>query len=69
MPLYEYICSNCGEAFSLLRRLADRDDEIECPGCGEQQAQRQFSSFATLKGVSTDACPRAADCPSASPFG
>lgn len=33
MPLYEYRCPKCGGGFELLRSLAERDDEAECPHC------------------------------------
>ena len=64
MPLYEYRCAECGEPFSLLRRLADRDEEIECPKCGKFHPKRLFSSFATAKGMSVSAGPASSECQS-----
>lgn len=33
MPTYDYVCAGCG-GFEALRRLADRDAPMACPGCG-----------------------------------
>ncbi len=35
MPLIEYICSNCAEAWTSFRRIGDKDSpSILCPRCG-----------------------------------
>ncbi|GGD50964.1 MULTISPECIES: FmdB family zinc ribbon protein [Caballeronia] len=34
MPVYDYECARCG-AFEAVRRIAERDDPVSCPGCGE----------------------------------
>ena len=47
MPIYEYKCIYCGERFELLRRLTDRDDEINCPKCNKASAKRVLSTFTT----------------------
>ncbi|MBU1636444.1 zinc ribbon domain-containing protein [bacterium] len=44
MPLYEFSCRSCGAKFDMLRRLSDKDEEVTCPECGEQQAERQVSA-------------------------
>jgi putative FmdB family regulatory protein len=33
MPVYEYLCPNCG-AFTALRPMAECRDSRPCPGCG-----------------------------------
>jgi putative FmdB family regulatory protein len=46
MPIYEYLCDDCGTKFEkLVRRSADADS-VACPSCGEHHLQPQFSSFA-----------------------
>jgi len=54
MPIYEYKCLKCGHKFEISRRMEDGDNEIKCPACGKENAQRIFSSFA--KGSSSGAC-------------
>lgn len=43
MPLYEYHCRSCYSEFDMLRKLSDRDDEIECPVCRSRQIKRKMS--------------------------
>jgi len=51
MPLYEYVCYNCGDSFEKLRRIQDDDGEVRCPTCGYDRIGRVFSVVAK-----TDAC-------------
>lgn len=46
MPLYEYICRECGHAFEVLQRMGERGDDLRCPQCGRVGADRQLSTFA-----------------------
>ena len=41
MPVYEYQCTECGEAFEKLVKL---DEEVECPECGGEVV-KQISTF------------------------
>ena len=45
MPIYEYICPECGSEFEKLRPLSQADQDAECPRCGKT-SQRKMSSFA-----------------------
>ena len=45
MPLYEYVCSNCGCEFELLRSLSKAGEEATCPKC-HKPAERKLSTFA-----------------------
>jgi putative FmdB family regulatory protein len=44
MPLYEYRCPACGQAFEKLVRMGA--DAPPCPGCGGQDARRLISAIA-----------------------
>lgn len=33
MPVYDYLCADCG-VFDAVRRIAERDDALCCPRCG-----------------------------------
>ena len=46
MPLYEYICKNCDHHFEVLQRMGEGASDLSCPKCGEQQVEKQFSTFA-----------------------
>ena len=45
MPIYEYICSDCGLKFELLRPFSQANEEASCPGC-HKSADRKLSTFA-----------------------
>jgi len=46
MPLYEYLCRECGKRFEVLRRMQDADLEMKCPECRSEEVQRLLSTFA-----------------------
>lgn len=47
MPIYEYICSDCGLKFELLRQLSKASEAASCPHC-HNSAKRIFSTFASF---------------------
>jgi len=60
MPIFEYLCDDCGTKFEKLVRRAD--DKVLCPHCGESHLQTQYSTFAahangTSKDASMPSCP------------
>ena len=40
MPIYEYKCAACESDFELLIRS---DEKPECPSCGDDKVEKQFS--------------------------
>lgn len=68
MPIYEYICRDCGHAFEhLLRTLSAPTPD--CPKCGAASPAKQLSTFsASVANPATaacDACPTSGGCRSA----
>jgi putative FmdB family regulatory protein len=54
MPIYEYRCQQCGEAFSHRFRTlkaAEEEGTPPCPTCGADGAQRLISSVSALGGA------------------
>ena len=49
MPLYDYECRDCGEAFEVRASIKEREAGLvlACPKCGSRQA-RQRLTFASL---------------------
>jgi putative FmdB family regulatory protein len=45
MPVYEYICKECGFKFELARHFYDSDEDLACPICGKKALEKQFSTF------------------------
>ena len=44
MPIYEYLCPDCGAEFESIRPVSRADDPIDCKACGKP-ATRQISNF------------------------
>ncbi len=50
MPIYEYICKNCGKRFELIRSIKEADSPIPCKSCQSSQTQRALSLFFAKSG-------------------
>ncbi len=51
MPIYEYVCADCGELFEHFWptiKAADEGQAPTCPGCGSRATQRIVSQVAVL---------------------
>jgi len=58
MPLYEYVCRECGLHFDVLRAMKDADEPLECSYCYSNQTSRCLSSFfAVSEGKSLGSSP------------
>jgi putative FmdB family regulatory protein len=45
MPLYNYLCSDCGASFELLIGTVHSQEKTACKECGSSNISRQMSSF------------------------
>ncbi len=45
MPIFEYLCDDCGTKFEKLVRRASENSAV-CPSCGESHVSQQYSTFA-----------------------
>jgi putative FmdB family regulatory protein len=43
MPIYEYVCLDCGERFETLRLMRDADMPIACSSCDSEHTTRKVS--------------------------
>ena len=51
MPIYEYVCNNCGHYLEALQKLSD-EPLVFCPECGDATLRKQVSAAAfRLKGT------------------
>ena len=48
MPIYEYVCQDCGEKYEKLVRSSTAKVELICPKCGSQHAEKTFSVFGAI---------------------
>ncbi len=68
MPLYEYVCRDCGDRFEAMRRVEERLSVTTCPGCGGERTSLAMSApgfvgaGATTVGDSCAARPNGGCC-------
>ena len=48
MPIYEYVCGDCGSNFELRRSYSVADDPAGCPSCTSGEGRRKLSLFASF---------------------
>jgi putative FmdB family regulatory protein len=48
MPIYEYVCQDCGEKYEKLVRSRTAKIELICPECGGQHAEKAISVFGAI---------------------
>jgi len=63
MPIFEYLCDDCGSRFEKLVRRSEAGD-VKCPSCGEAHVKQQLSTFAAhANGASKSPQPAMGGCP------
>jgi putative FmdB family regulatory protein len=50
MPIYEYICKDCGNRFEMLRSIKEADIAVQCKSCQSSRTQRALSVFFARSG-------------------
>jgi putative FmdB family regulatory protein len=57
MPIFEYLCDDCGTKFEKLTRNG-ASNEVRCPSCGQSRVTTQPSTFAAhARGASRGSSP------------
>jgi putative FmdB family regulatory protein len=47
MPIFEFVCAECGWPFEELVRSASAVSEVVCPACNSQNVKKKISTFAS----------------------
>jgi len=45
MPIFEYICQDCGQKYDKFVRSGAAKVELRCPVCGSSYGEKTFSAF------------------------
>ena len=50
MPIYEYLCTECGEKIEVKASVAEKERglKVTCPKCGSKKMAQVFGSFSTF---------------------
>ncbi|MFO1011881.1 MAG: zinc ribbon domain-containing protein [Planctomycetota bacterium] len=60
MPVYEFVCKDCGEPFE---ELVFGGEKVVCPACRGAQVEKRFSTFAAHgDGASAELPPGCGTC-------
>lgn len=59
MPLFEYVCKQCGAAHEILVRGGESP---ACPACGSADLEKQAGRFAAVMGGRRGAAPSCDSC-------
>jgi len=59
MPLYEYLCPDCGKSFEII--VSSADAQPECRFCGGSNLKRMLPAPAAYSGSSRGGLPGAGD--------
>ena len=59
MPLYEYLCVDCGDLSEIL--VMNQDVQVACEKCGSVNLKRMLSAPSSYSGSSTHSLPGAGD--------
>ena len=66
MPVFTYICKNCGNKFDLLIGVTAEKAELKCQKCGSKNIEKALASFgignpssgsSSAPSCSTGTCP------------
>lgn len=64
MPLYQYSCEACGEAFEKQLRMSESGETQSCPACDSRETRKRIGAVA----VNSGAASRRSAPPPSSPF-
>lgn len=57
MPIYEYICRDCGNSFEkILSSGSETAAGVICPACASANIEKKLSTFATKTAPAGTAC-------------
>jgi putative FmdB family regulatory protein len=55
MPIFEYLCQDCGTRFE---KLVRNGASTECPSCGQARLDQQFSTFSAHANTGSGPAPQ-----------
>ncbi|RMG91990.1 MAG: zinc ribbon domain-containing protein [Chloroflexi bacterium] len=67
MPMYSFICQNCGHPFEKKLRMSQSDVPQACPACGSDNTRKRIGAVAML-GSSSRTAKTSSTPPVSSPF-
>ena len=69
MPIYEYICQDCGEKYEKFLRSSTAKVKLICPKCGSEHGEKVFSVFGSVGSKSGSLGTVGSSAPACGPVG
>jgi putative FmdB family regulatory protein len=73
MPIYEYVCQDCGDKYEKFVRSITAPVALTCPTCGSPRGEKALSLFGSIgngdKSGSAFGNTRTSSAPSCGPIG
>ena len=63
MPIYSYVCSDCGEEFDLLVGVGSGKEELKCKKCDGKNIKKVFATFSTRNSGDSTSSSSGSSCP------
>lgn len=63
MPIFEYLCEDCGTKFEKLMRNGAAST-LQCPSCGQDHLKQEYSTFAARAASPKSSAADLPSCPS-----
>jgi putative FmdB family regulatory protein len=60
MPIFEYVCQNCGNKFEKLILSSRRKTSLQCPHCGAEDVKKALSVCGAVSNSAGGGAGRAA---------
>lgn len=62
MPIFEFVCLDCGRSFDRLLRSSIAISDVECPTCESQDIKKKLSLFSSKVSGGTQVAASPAGC-------
>ena len=63
MPIYEYVCEDCGNEFDIRRSFSEMEKEVECVNCRSTQTRKKLSRcYSKSEGGSSGSTKNCGSC-------
>lgn len=62
MPIFEYLCSDCGKHFDILFKTREVAEDVQCPTCASRTVKKKLSTFAASVSHSSDSSCTSGSC-------
>ncbi len=68
MPMYNFVCRDCGQTFDVKLRMSQAGDPQTCPVCGGGDTRKRIGAVASVGGSARSAALAVSAPPVSSPF-